>query len=139
MPERSSAEQRATLLELFNGAVAAAHPAACLPPQLPAVPAGGHILILGAGKAAGAMAVATERHYLDRGGAEAVAGFVTTRYGNGLPTQFLEVTEAGHPVPDANSIRSAARTHLVLVLLSGGASALWVAPATGIGLQPNRH
>src|ERR671918_230743 len=55
------------------------------------------------------VAVAAERHYLERGQAERISGFVTTRYGYALPTEILEVTEAGHPVPDANSIRSAAR------------------------------
>ena len=51
-----------TLLErLFRTAVAAAHPAACLPPHLPQPPAGGRLIVLAAGKAAGAMTEVAER------------------------------------------------------------------------------
>jgi glycerate 2-kinase len=145
MQDSNSTNQRATLFALFDAAVATAHPASCLAPQLPAVPAGGRILVLGAGKAAAAMTVAAERHYQERGQAERIFGFVTTRHGYALPTEILEVTEAGHPVPDANSVRSATRAlelaksagpeDLVLVLLSGGASALWAAPAVGVNLE----
>jgi hydroxypyruvate reductase len=91
------------------------------------------------------MAVATETHYGAQGYAARISGFVTTRHGYALPTEVFAVTEAGHPVPDANSIRSATRAlalaktagpgDLVLVLLSGGASALWAAPAVGLGLE----
>ena len=145
MPNNASTAPRAMLLELFGAAVAAAHPARCLPPHLPPTPADGRIVILGAGKAAAAMAVVTERHYRAEGHAERISGFVTTRYGHALPTEVLEVTEAGHPVPDANSVRLAARTldlaktagpsDLALVLLSGGASALWSAPTAGGGIE----
>ncbi|MFX7866365.1 DUF4147 domain-containing protein, partial [Acinetobacter baumannii] len=86
-------------------------------------------------------AQATERHYIGRGEQGSVQGFVTTRHGFGLPTELIEIIEAGHPVPDANSISGAARaieaaksagpSDLVLVLLSGGASALWAAPVHG--------
>lgn len=88
------------------------------------------------------MAVATEQFYRDRGQASRVSGFVATRHGYGLATDLIEVVEAGHPVPDAGSIaaaqralelaRSAGPDDLVLVLLSGGASALWAAPAEGV-------
>jgi glycerate 2-kinase len=145
MPNSDSEIQRATMLELFDAAVAAAKPAVCLPPHLPAVPDDGRISVLGAGKAAAAMALAAERHYRAQGHAERVAGFVTTRHGHALPTEIIEVSEAGHPVPDANSLRSATRAldlaktagpgDLVLVLLSGGASALWAAPALSVGLE----
>ena len=130
------------LLEFFNAAVAAAHPSTCVPPNLPEVPAGGRIIIVGAGKAAAAMAQATEKHYTARGEGGSISGFVTTRHGFGLPTELIEVIEAGHPVPDENSISSAQRAlelaasagadDLVLCLLSGGASALWAAPVDGV-------
>jgi len=130
------------LLEFFNAAVAAAHPSTCVPPNLPEVPAGGRIIIVGAGKAAAAMAQATEKHYTARGEGGSITGFVTTRHGFGLPTELIEVIEAGHPVPDENSISSARRAlelaasagadDLVLCLLSGGASALWAAPVDGV-------
>jgi glycerate 2-kinase len=143
MPQVEGQNQRATLLELFDAAVKAAQPARILPGQLPHVPARGRILVAGAGKAAAAMALAAEDHYSTRGQLGRVAGFVTTRHGYALPTTHLEIVEAGHPVPDAASVaaaeralalaRSAGQNDLVLVLLSGGASALWTAPVDGVG------
>ncbi len=139
------AEARAFLLKMFEAAVSAAHPATCVPPHLPAVPEGGRIIIVGAGKAAAAMAQATERHYKALGQADRISGFVTTRHGYGLPTEIIEVVEAGHPVPDQMSIDTAQRAlqlvasagpkDLVLALMSGGASALWSAPAAGISFN----
>lgn len=130
------------LMSLYETAVSTAHPATCLPAHLPEVPKSGRIVIIGAGKAAAAMAQATERHYIARGQGDRIGGFVTTRHGFKLPTEIIEIIEAGHPVPDANSISGAARAieaakaagpdDLVLVLLSGGASALWAAPAEGV-------
>jgi hypothetical protein len=139
---------QAVLRALYDAAVAAAHPDACLPGHLPAVPAGGRLVIAGAGKAAAAMAVAAERHYRAAGGLDQLAGFVTAPHGSvaGLPElpRALRVVEARHPTPDESSVkaaeeslalvRSAGETDLVLVLLSGGASALWAAPATGLSL-----
>jgi glycerate 2-kinase (EC 2.7.1.-) len=91
------------------------------------------------------MAVATEQFYRERGLSDRLTGFVTTRHGYGLPTDLIEVVEAGHPVPDAASQAAAERAlslaqeagpnDIVLVLLSGGASALWAAPAEGITLE----
>jgi hydroxypyruvate reductase len=133
------------LRALYEAAVAAAHPSVCLPPHLPEIPAHGRIIIVGAGKADAAMAVATEAFYAARGALDRVTGFVTTRHGFKLPTRHLEIVEAAHPVPDAMSaaaarrsldlVRSAGPGDLVLVLLSGGASALWSAPVDGISLD----
>ncbi len=141
----SPTQARAFVLKLFEAAVSAAHPATCVPPHLPPVPEGGRILVVGAGKAAAAMAQATERHYKARGEADRISGFVTTRHGYGLPTEIIEVVEAGHPVPDQMSIDTAQRAlklaaaagphDLVLALMSGGASALWSAPAPGISFD----
>lgn len=138
----ASQDARAILLKLFQAAVSAAHPSTCVPPSLPAIPANGRLIIVGAGKACAAMAQATERYYIERGEADRISGFVTTRHGFKLPTEILEVIEAGHPVPDDNSISSARRAleavaqagpqDLVLCLLSGGASALWSAPVDGV-------
>lgn len=134
--------QRQLMRAMYDQAVSAAHPATCVPPHLPAVPEGGRIIIVGAGKASAAMAQAAERHYASKGLASRITGAITTRHGYGLPTEFLPIVEAGHPVPDANSIASAklavslAKTagpnDLVLCLLSGGASALWSAPVDGV-------
>ena len=144
MPQ-SESETRAFLLKLFQAAVSAAHPATCVPPHLPAVPQRGRIIVVGAGKAAAAMAQATEQHYMAAGQTDKISGFVTTRHGYGLPTRIIEVLEAGHPVPDQMSIDTAQRAlklvatagpdDLVLALMSGGASALWSAPAPGISFD----
>jgi glycerate 2-kinase len=136
-----------TLLEgLFRTAVTAAHPASALPPHLPAPPPSGRLLILAAGKAGGSMATAAERHYLDDLGVPAsrLGGLAVTRRGYGSPTRLVRVIEAGHPVPDAAGLAatfetlaladSAGPEDLVVVLISGGASANWIAPAAGLSL-----
>jgi glycerate 2-kinase len=136
------------LLEgLFRTAVAAAHPASCLPPHLPAPPPSGRLVILAAGKAAASMAEAAERHYLDERGMPAgrISGLAVTRRGYGRPTRLVRVIEAGHPVPDAAGLAgtldtlaladSAGAHDLVLALVSGGASANWIAPAAGLSLM----
>jgi hydroxypyruvate reductase len=94
---------------------------------------------VGAGKAAASMARAVEAHWpgpLD--------GLVVTRYGHGAPTRFIEVVEAGHPMPDAAGEDAARRIverardltpdDLVLALISGGGSALLTLPAPGLSL-----
>ncbi len=139
------AEIRKQLLQLLDAAVQAAHPANCLPPALPEPPPDGNILVLGAGKAAAAMVQAAENHYIANGHSERISGYVTTRYGYTLPTKIIELVESSHPVPDEAGARAARRTlelagaarpdDLILVLLSGGASALWTLPAEGIEFQ----
>jgi len=140
------ASSRAFLVDLFSAVVAAAHPAHCLAPHLPAPPAAGRLLILAAGKAAGAMAEVAERHYVDDLGmaADRIGGLAVTRHGYGRPTRFVRLIEAGHPVPDAAGLAATLETlaladragpaDLVLVLVSGGASANWTAPALGLTL-----
>ena len=138
-------EPRAFLEALYRTAVAAAHPATCLPPHLPVPPAAGRLILLAAGKAAGSMTEVAERHYLDAGiSSDRIRGIAVTRHGYARPTRIVPVVEAGHPVPDAAGLAAAERTlaladaagadDLVLVLLSGGASANWIAPAPGIDL-----
>jgi glycerate 2-kinase len=131
---------------LFKTAVAAAHPAHCLPPHLPAPPQSGKLIVLAAGKGGAAMAEAAERHYLDGHGVapDRMAGLAVTRHGYGRPTRHIRVIEAGHPVPDAAGLAGTLETlaladtagpdDLVLVLMSGGASANWIAPAAGLSL-----
>jgi hydroxypyruvate reductase len=139
------AGQRAVLRGLFDAAVAAADPARCLPAWLPDAP-GGRTVIVGAGKAAAAMARSVEDHW--RGDPARLSGLVVTRYGHGAPTRRIEVVEAAHPTPDAAGQQAAARIlelvagltadDLVLVLLSGGGSALLAAPMAGITLEQKR-
>jgi glycerate 2-kinase len=130
---------------LFRCAVAAAHPASCLPPNLPEPPPRGRLIILAAGKAAGSMTEVAEGHYLAKLPATRIAGLAVTRHGYGRPTKHVPVIEAGHPVPDKAGISATKRAlaladavdadDLVLVLLSGGASANWIAPAPGLTLE----
>jgi hydroxypyruvate reductase len=133
------------LLEsLFRAAVAAAHPAHCLPAALPEPPPRGRLVILAAGKGAGSLTEVAERHYLETLPPDRLDGIAVTRHGYGRPTSRIAVVEAGHPVPDAAGLAGAERTlaladgaggdDLVLVLLSGGASANWIAPAAGLTL-----
>lgn len=136
---------RKQLIHLFDVAVQAAHPANCLPPALPEPPPAGRILILGAGKAASAMVQAAENHAIANGHDERISGYVTTRYGYKLATKIIEIVESSHPVPDQAGARAAQRTldlagaaepdDLILVLLSGGASALWTLPVEGVEFQ----
>jgi glycerate 2-kinase len=141
-----TASPRVLLESLFRTAVAAAHPANCLPAHLPAPPPSGRLLILAAGKAAGAMTEVAERHYLDGHGVPAsrIGGLAVTRRGYGRTTRVVQVIEAGHPLPDAAGLAATSETlaladragadDLVLVLISGGASANWIAPAAGLSL-----
>jgi hydroxypyruvate reductase len=141
---------RTTLLALYDAAVAAAHPSTCLGPHLPPPPAGGRIIVVGAGKASAAMAVAAERHYAAQGALAHIGGFTTAPYGTrealaDPPPQRIEIIAARHPLPDAASAAAAVRAlatvaaagpaDLVLVLLSGGASALWALPAPPLDLS----
>ena len=134
------ANPRELLLGSFAAAVAAADPLQIVPPHLPPPPRG-RTVVVGAGKAAGAMAVAVESHW--PAGAP-LEGVVITRYGHALPTKRIRVVEAGHPVPDesgeaaARDILAAARSlgpdDLLLVLVSGGGSSLLSLPVEGIAM-----
>jgi hydroxypyruvate reductase len=140
---RSDSGLRAFLAGLFRTAVDTAHPASCLPPLLPQ-PGAGRVILLAAGKAAGSMAETAEDFYLNRLKlpAERLCGVAVARHGYGRPTRVVTMIEAGHPVPDAAGLEAAQRAldladgagagDLVLVLMSGGASANWIAPASGI-------
>ncbi|ABA03833.1 hydroxypyruvate reductase [Nitrobacter winogradskyi Nb-255] len=138
-------DQRKLLRAIFDATVAAAHPDTILAAHLPPLPHG-RVICLAAGKAAAAMAAAVERHYLDAVGLDPVrlAGLAATRYGHSVPTRRIRVIEAGHPVPDEAGLRSADASltlasaatadDLLLVLLSGGGSANWIAPVNGVSI-----
>ena len=137
------------LRRLYDAAVTRALPlhntAAHLP--VPPDPLKGRTLVLGAGKAGGAMAQAVEALWPQDA---PLSGLVVTRYGHtpprpaGLPER-IEVVEASHPVPDAAGLQAAERIleltqgltadDLVLCLISGGGSSLLTLPADGINLQ----
>ncbi len=135
------ARARTVLRHLFDSAVAAADPRRVLAAHLPPKPAGGRCVVVGGGKSAAVMAAALEDAWPD----VPLEGTVVTRYGHAVPTRRIEVIEAAHPVPDANSERGARRLlervqglnehDLVIALISGGASALLTAPASGLSLD----
>src|ERR1700722_14686927 len=137
----ADASARTALRRLFDTAVAASDPRKVLAAHLPAKPAGGRCIVVGGGKSAAVMAAALEDAWPD----VALEGTVVTRYGHAVPTRRIEVIEASHPVPDANSERGArrllervsglGRSDLVIALMSGGASALLAAPAPGLSLN----
>jgi glycerate 2-kinase len=143
-------DRRPLLRDIFDAAVAAAHPDVVLSAHLRPIPKG-RVICLAAGKAAAAMAVAAERHYFDELGLapERLLGVATTRHGHGLPTRRIKVIEAGHPVPDEAGLKGAEQSlqmaasagvdDLLLVLLSGGGSANWIAPAEGVSFAQKQQ
>src|SRR5688572_31621756 len=105
---------RELLLGSFGAAVAAADPIQIVPPHLPSPPRG-RTLVVGAGKAAAAMALAVESAWPESAPLE---GVVITRYGHGVATRRIRVVEAGHPVPDERG-NEAARDVLSTVRKAG--------------------
>ncbi|WP_299235119.1 glycerate kinase [uncultured Halomonas sp.] len=149
----SEPEALSWLSGLADAAVNAVHPDSLLPAELPPAPAG-RTVVVGAGKAAAAMAAALERAWLAQQPESPLTGLVVTRYGHGPQGQGpqgpqgegrrIEVLEASHPMPDGLSEEAARRMleaveplgedDLVIALISGGGSALMSLPAPGITL-----
>ncbi len=145
-PPRPHDDPRAFLRALYDAAVQRALPAHTLAAHLPAPPQQGRTLVLGAGKAGGAMAAAVDALWP----AEArLSGLVITRYDHVPPAYAarpgrIDVVEARHPVPDEAGLKATARIaelaqgltahDLVLCLISGGGSALLSMPAPGLTL-----
>ena len=138
------------LKHLYQVAVRSALPLEGLRAHLPAVPKG-RTLVLGAGKAGGAMAQALEQLWPQDA---PLSGLVVTRYGHTPPrpaglAQRIEVVEAAHPVPDAAGLAAAERIlaltqgltadDLVICLISGGGSALLTLPAEGLSLEDKQR
>lgn len=133
-------EAEKLLRKMFDAAVSAAQPKICVPPYLAPMPAGGRLVVIGAGKASAAMARAAEDFY-----GQPLDGIVVTRYGHAVACDGVEIIEASHPVPDAAG-REAARRILafaegltaedtVLCMMSGGGSALLSLPAEGVSFE----
>jgi hydroxypyruvate reductase len=130
---------RDLLEDLFRTAVAAADPARAIVAHLPPKPRG-RTIVIGAGKASAQMAAAFEKAW---GGP--LTGLVVTRYGYGAPTTGIEIVEASHPVPDEAGFLAARRImgqvhglgpdDLVVVLISGGGSALLPSPGPGMSFE----
>jgi glycerate 2-kinase len=138
---------RANLIALFDAAVARAQAARCLPVHFPDQPEG-RMIVIACGKAGAAMARVAERHYADAIVQGRYSALAITRHGYGLPLEHTKLLEAGHPVPDDDSLHAAEAAlamveeagegDLVLVLLSGGASALCTAPLAALTLEDKR-
>ncbi|MDE3739719.1 MULTISPECIES: glycerate kinase [Pseudomonas] len=132
-------DPKAFLRDLFATAIAAAHPRQVLADHLPA-DRSGRVIVIGAGKAAAAMAEVIEREWQGE-----ISGLVVTRYGHGANCKKIEVVEAAHPVPDAAGLETAQRvlelvsnlseSDRVIFLLSGGGSSLLALPAEGLTLK----
>ncbi len=135
-------DPRTFLVSLFDAALGAARAEWCLEGNLPEAREG-RTVVVGAGKAASAMACATESLW-----AGPLEGIVVTPYGHGRTTRCIETVEASHPVPDEAGIdatrrildlvRGAGAGDRVLALISGGGSSLLVAPAPGLTLADKR-
>jgi len=104
-------------------------------------PIKGKVYVLAFGKAACSMAKAVEEVLEGK----IVEGFAVTKYGYALPLKKIRVVEAGHPIPDENSMKGAqlgvelakkvGENDILLVLISGGGSALFMLPEDGISLE----
>lgn len=138
---------------IYRAAVAAVQPAALLPQYLQmednvllinnqSIPlVNTDLYVIGAGKAAAAMAQTVESILGD----EIKAGIVTTKYEHALPLEKVTCIEAAHPVPDENSVDAVEQTisllkqtkpnDVIICLLSGGASSLWAETPAGISLK----
>jgi glycerate 2-kinase len=143
-------ESRALLRTLFDAAISAVDPVEVMPHYLEAIqckyhrPGTKRVIVLGAGKAAARMALSVERNW-----AGPVSGLVVTRFGHSESLRQIEVVEASHPMPDSTGVDAAKRIlsiahslgedDLVLVLVSGGGSALLTLPAQGISLADKRE
>ena len=146
----SAPADQQSLLDIFNAALAAADPydavlkAARLERGQLKIAGANYdlaaferIIVVGAGKATARMAAAVEALLGDR----ISAGLIVVKHGHTAPLQTIAQVEAAHPVPDQAGItgtqrilqmlRDADEKTLVICLLSGGASALLIAPADG--------
>lgn len=143
MSQESDARARSLLREMLDAAISAADPAKVLAAHLPTPPSG-RCIVVGAGKAAASMAAAVETAWEH----VPLTGVVVAPYGYGMECRRIRVREAGHPLPDANSVSAAedimaaveglGPDDLVLALISGGGSAAMCLPTPGISLEDKR-
>ncbi len=126
---------------IFRESIDAVLPEAAVRDALCAHPVSGAVTLVAIGKAAWRMAAAAYEMLGER----VARGLVVTKYGHSMgPIGPLEIIEAGHPVPDENSVRGGQRAleladaagtqDVVLLLVSGGGSALFESPLEGVTL-----
>jgi hydroxypyruvate reductase len=135
-------DDRQLLTLLFDAAVAATSPAACVPLWLEDKPSG-RVIVIGAGKAAASMAAIVEQQW-----GPPLEGLVIVPDGHAADCDYIEVAEASHPVPDERGVAATRRIldlvsdlgpeTTVVCLLSGGGSSLLCAPAPGITLEQKK-
>ncbi|MEE8371459.1 MAG: glycerate-2-kinase family protein, partial [Sphingomonadales bacterium] len=111
---------------------------------LPSRPSSGRLLVLGAGKAAAAMAKAVEDAW-----GEGLAGLVVVPDGYELELESIELQCAGHPIPDRRGAAAARKMMILagelgegdtlLALFSGGGSALLPLPKVGLSLADKQR
>ena len=149
-------ELRKCARQIWEASLEAGRPETCIPNAIEVSAEGftvdgtecktpGRLIVIGAGKAAAGMARVVEGIF----GARISAGLVITKYGHGLPTEYIQVFEAGHPIPDQSGVlavegmreilRDLDPQDVVLCLISGGGSALLPAPAEGITLREKQE
>lgn len=135
------------LQQLFQYTIQEASPINKMKAWLPAQKPTGKVIVVGAGKAAAAMAAEWERIWPEN--YPPLSGVVVTRYGHSVPTKHIRVLEASHPLPDSAG-QAAAEALLqavsglnakdqVYYLVSGGASALTTLPIAGISLKDKQN
>jgi hydroxypyruvate reductase len=143
----SAGTERALLERAYRVALEAVAPERLIPEAIAQIAQHSPAVVLGAGKAAAAMAAAFRAHWR-----APVRGFVVTRYAHGLKpgedAGDIEIVEAGHPSPDEASAAAGrkllelAATHgsdeHLFFLVSGGGSALAAAPISGSSLGDKR-
>lgn len=149
-------DKKETLKEIYEAAIEAASPYNALRKLHPA-PSGKRLLLktgrtpvdlnrykrifaAGGGKAVCPMARAIEELL-----GSITSGLVVTKYGHSELLRKIQVKEAGHPIPDRSGVEGASgilkiasqagEDDLLIVLLTGGASALLSAPAFGLSLR----
>lgn len=152
--QQAAQRRRADAISIFESAVAACDPGRLIRSQVrldgnrfvagtasAALTSASRIVVVGAGKATPAMAVAIEQLLGDR----IHAGLINTKHDHSLPLERIETIECSHPLPDADGVRGVQRMlqmiddlgpdDLVVCLLSGGGSALLPMPVPPLSLQ----
>jgi len=145
-----SRDPRAFLRALYDCAVERAMPARVMAGHLPAPPKG-RTVVIGGGKASGAMAAALDALWP---AAAPLSGLVLTRYHHTPPAYAarpgrIRVLEAAHPVPDEagrqgalamlETVRGLTTDDLVIALVSGGGSALLSLPVAGLSFEDKQQ
>ena len=105
-------------------------------------------MVVGAGKASASMASALEAYASTHWPQVKLEGVVLTRYGHASPTAYIQIIEAGHPVPDQAGMNGAKAIYaltqqlepsdVLIALVSGGGSSLLTLPQEGISIDDMR-